>query len=487
MIPVVLSGGAGTRLWPVSREAFPKPFMRLGNGPSLLQRTLARAAPLADGHACIVTNEAYAFKTRDEIGAVEGLGSVRTTQLLEPTGRNTAPAVALAALWARSIDPDGVMLVLPADHLIPDEAAFRTAARAAEAIAREGEIVLFGIHPTGPETGFGYLELGEALGDGGYRVARFTEKPSAEKAAEFVASGRFAWNSGMFCFSVPTILKAFREHAPDVLDAAEKVWAAAGEGAGQDESGGASASTASTTSTEIRLDAEAFAAMPDISIDYAIMERADHVVAVRAGFGWSDIGSWRAIAEQLPCDESGNTAVGEVMTVGTTNTHIQTEDRLVAAVGVKDLLIVDTPDALLVADKGACQDVREIVGRLKAASHEAALIHRTVARPWGTYTVLHEGPRFKIKRIEVKPGQQLSMQMHHHRSEHWVVVSGTALVTCGERKSMLSANESTYIPIGTRHRLENPGKVDLVMIEVQCGEYLGEDDIVRFDDLYGRA
>src|SRR5690606_13087914 len=336
MIPVVLSGGAGTRLWPVSREAFPKPFMRLGNGPSLLQRTLSRAAPLADGHACIVTNEAYAFKTRDEIAAVKGLASVRTTQLLEPTGRNTAPAVAVAALWARSIDPEGVMLVLPADHLIPDEAAFQTAARAAEAIARQGEIVLFGIHPTGPETGFGYLELGEALGNGGYRVARFTEKPSAEKAAEFVASGRFAWNSGMFCFSVPTILKAFREHAPDVLDAAEKVWAAAREAAGQGEAAGTSAAT------EIPHAAEAFAATPDISIDYAIMERADHVVAVRAGFGWSDIGSWRAIAEQLPCDESGNTAVGEVMTVGTTNTHIQTEDRLVAAVGVKDLLIVDT-------------------------------------------------------------------------------------------------------------------------------------------------
>jgi mannose-1-phosphate guanylyltransferase/mannose-6-phosphate isomerase len=483
MIPVVLSGGAGTRLWPVSREAFPKPFMRLGNGPSLLQRTLSRAAPLADGHACIVTNEAYAFKTRDEIAAVKGLASVRTTQLLEPTGRNTAPAVAVAALWARSIDPEGVMLVLPADHLIPDEAAFQTAARAAEAIARQGEIVLFGIHPTGPETGFGYLELGEALGNGGYRVARFTEKPDAEKAAEFVASGRFAWNSGMFCFSVTTILEAFREHAPDVLEAAEKVWAAAADGAVNDPPHGAPGASAS----EIRLDAEAFAAMPDISIDYAIMERADHVVAVRAGFGWSDIGSWRAIAEQLPSDERGNTAIGEVMTVGTRNTHIQTEDRLVAAVGVDNLLIVDTPDALLVADKSACQDVREIVGRLKAASHEAALIHRTVARPWGTYTVLHEGPRFKIKRIEVKPGQQLSMQMHHHRSEHWVVVSGTALVTCGEKRSLLSANESTYSPIGTRHRLENPGKVDLVMIEVQCGEYLGEDDIVRFDDRYGRA
>src|SRR5690606_18736463 len=449
MIPVVLSGGAGTRLWPVSREAFPKPFMRLGNGPSLLQRTLSRAAPLADGHACIVTNEAYAFKTRDEIAAVKGLASVRTTQLLEPTGRNTAPAVAVAALWARSIDPEGVMLVLPADHLIPDEAAFQTAARAAEAIARQGEIVLFGIHPTGPETGFGYLELGEALGNGGYRVARFTEKPDAEKAAEFVASGRFAWNSGMFCFSVTTILEAFREHAPDVLEAAEKVWAAAADGAVNDPPHGAPGASAS----EIRLDAEAFAAMPDISIDYAIMERADHVVAVRAGFGWSDIGSWRAIAEQLPSDERGNTAIGEVMTVGTRNTHIQTEDRLVAAVGVDNLLIVDTPDALLVADKSACQDVREIVGRLKAASHEAALIHRTVARPWGTYTVLHEGPRFKIKRIEVKPGQQLSMQMHHHRSEHWVVVSGTALVTCGETRSLLSANESTYIPIGTRHRL----------------------------------
>lgn len=472
MIPVVLSGGAGTRLWPVSREAFPKPFIRLGDGPSLLQRTLTRAAPLADGHACIVTNEAYAFRTRDEVAELPELASLKVTQLLEPVARNTAPAVAIAALWAQTIDPDGVMLVLPADHLIPDDAAFQTAARAAEAIARTGEIVLFGIHPTGPETGFGYLELGQALGGGGYRVSRFAEKPDAARAAAFLASGRFAWNSGMFCFSVEVILKAFRQHAPEILEIAERTWEPL---------------AAQAAASDIRLDGEIFGTMPDISIDYAIMERAESVVAVRAGFGWSDIGSWRAIAEQLPADEQGNTTVGEVMVVGTRHTHIQSEDRLVAAVGVEDLLIVDTPDALLVASRDAAQDVREVVARLKARSHDAAIVHRTVGRPWGTYTVLHERPRFKIKRLEVKPGQQLSMQMHHHRSEHWVVVSGTALVTRGDERSLLTANESTYIPVGTCHRLENPGKIDLVIIEVQCGEYLGEDDIVRFDDRYGRS
>ncbi len=473
LIPIVLSGGSGTRLWPVSREAFPKPFMRIGGTPSLLQRTLARALPLADGkRAAIVTNREYYFRTREEVEALEAARGLQVTQLLEPVGRNTAPAVAVAALWARALDPDATLLVLPADHLIPDEAAFQACARQAARLAADGAIVLFGVPPTTPETGFGYIESGAALDGGALQVRRFVEKPDAARAMQFLADGGYFWNSGMFCFGARTILEALREHAPQVLDAAQAAW---------------QSSRATATEEKLAIDAAAFAPCPDISIDYAVMEKAAGVVVLPARFHWSDIGSWKAVAEQLQADDDGNTTLGETMLEGAKNTHVQSEDRLVAAVGVENLLIVDTPDALLVANKESSQKVREIVGRLKLEGHEAARLHRTVARPWGSYTVLQEGPRFKIKRIEVKPKQALSLQMHHHRSEHWVVVSGTAKVQCDERNYLVSANESTYIPIGTKHRLENPGVVTLVMIEVQCGDYLGEDDIVRFEDIYGRG
>ena len=484
LIPVILSGGSGARLWPVSREALPKPFMRLGGGASLLQRTFSRALPLADAQrAVVVTNQAYYFPTRDEYAVLPAARGVALTQLLEPTGRNTAPAIAMAALWAEQVAPGSVLLVLPADHLIPDEAAFQSAARQAHALALEGHIVLFGITPSAPETGFGYIETGEPVAGGAARrVRRFVEKPDAQRAAQFLLSGNFVWNSGMFCFGASTLLQAMAEHAPQVLSAARAAWAASvasGDAGGSPEAGDSDA--------KITLDADAFAQCPDISIDYAVMEKAGNVVVLETRFGWSDIGSWKAVAEQLPADADGNTAIGEAMMVSTRNTHVQSADRLVAAVGVENLLIIDTPDALLVAHKDASQQVKEVVTRLKAAGHEAARLHRTVARPWGSYTVLQEGPRFKIKRIEVKPRQSLSQQMHHHRSEHWIVVSGTAKVTCDERTFLVTANESTYIPIGGHHRLENPGMVDLVMIEVQCGDYLGEDDIVRFSDNYGRA
>ena len=473
LIPVILSGGSGARLWPVSREAFPKPFMKLGGELSLLQRTLARALPLAEGaRAAIVTNREYFFKTREEIDALPAARGCRVTQLLEPAGRNTAPAVAMAALWAHAQDPAATLLVLPADHLVPDEAAFQADARRAAELAADGAVVLFGVRPTAPETGFGYIEAGEPAAGRALKVRRFVEKPDAARAVRFLAAGNFLWNSGMFCFGAQAILDAMQRHAPEVLAAAQATWEASRAGASDEK---------------VALDADAFAACPDISIDYAVMEKLADVLVLPSRFTWSDIGSWKAVSEQLEPDADGNTTLGDTMLVGAKNTHIQSEDRLVAAVGVENLLVVDTPDALLVASKDASQQVKEIVGRLKSRGHEAARLHRTVARPWGTYTVLQEGPRFKIKRIEVKPKQTLSLQMHHHRSEHWIVVSGTAKVSCGERSFLVAANESTYIPIGSQHRLENPGVVDLVVIEVQCGDYLGEDDIVRFDDVYGRS
>ena len=472
ILPVVLSGGAGSRLWPVSREALPKPFMRLGGPLSLLQRTLSRALPLAhEGRAVIVTNHEYYFRTRDELRGLPA--GHRVTQLLEPCGRNTAPAIALAALWAEETMPGATLLVLPADHLIPDEAAFRSAAREAARIAQDDALVLFGIQPTAPETGFGYIETGAPIGSGEARkVLRFVEKPDAARALGFLQAGNFVWNSGMFCFRARAILAALEALAPALLDAARAAWTASRDAA---------------TDERVAIDAERFGNCPDISIDYAVMEHAADVVVLPAGFGWSDIGSWKAVAEQLPADADGNTSVGDTLLLDTRNTHIQSEDRLVAAVGVDNLLVIDTPDALLVANRDNSQRVREIVDRLKHRGHETARLHRTVARPWGAYTVLQEGPRFKIKRIEVRPGESLSLQMHHHRSEHWIVVSGTARVICDDRSYLVTANESTYIPIGSRHRLENPGLLDLVMIEVQCGDYLGEDDIVRFSDAYGRS
>ena len=474
LIPVILSGGSGTRLWPVSREAFPKPFMKLGGELSLLQRTLSRCLPLADARRVgIVTNREYLFKTEEEVRRLPAAAGATCTQLLEPAGRNTAPAIAIAALWAESVSPGATLLVLPADHLIPDEAAFQAVARDAAALAAGGALVLFGIRPTAPETGFGYIETGAAVpGSPAMRVRRFVEKPDAARATEFLQAGTFVWNSGMFCFTAAAILAALDAHAPDVVAQARVAWAASQDGA---------------TDTRVALDPASFGACRDVSIDYAVMEKAGDVVVLPSTFGWSDIGSWKAVSEQFQPDADGNTTVGEAMFVDTHDTHEQSEDRLVAAVGVDHLLVVDTPDALLVASKDASQQVKEIVSRLKSRGHDAARLHRTVARPWGTYTVLQEGARFKIKRIEVKPGQTLSLQMHHHRSEHWIVVSGTAKVTCDDRTYLVAANQSTYIPIGTRHRLENPGVMDLVMIEVQCGDYLGEDDIVRYEDRYGRT
>lgn len=474
LIPVILSGGAGTRLWPVSREGRPKPFMKLADGGSLLGKTYARALACADvAEVLTITNRDYYFQSKD-VWHAEADSEVPLRFLLEPAGRNTAPAILMGALMLRAEHgEDAVMLVLAADHLIQDVAAFVEDVAVAEVLARQGFLVTFGIPPAHPETGFGYIAAGDAVTDArGHRVAAFIEKPDVERAAAMLAAGGHYWNSGMFCFRVGSLIEAFAGLAPAMLAEAEACW---------------QATAAQCSEAYCEIEAKSFARLPDISIDYAIMEKAGNVAMVPADFDWTDVGSWKALADLVPPDEQGNRNLGEVIHVGSRNCYVQSEDRLVATLGLDDLVIVDTPDALLVSHRDQTQRVKEIVTLLKARGHESYKLHRTVARPWGTYSVLEEGDRYKIKRIEVKPGASLSLQMHYHRSEHWIVVSGTARITNGDKVMLIHSNESTYIPAGHRHRLENPGVIDLVMIEVQSGEYLGEDDIVRFDDVYGRG
>lgn len=477
LIPVILSGGAGTRLWPVSREAHPKPFMKLADGQSLLQKTFLRAARLDGiGSLLTITNREHYFKTRDEY-EMAGAGSIPDLAfLLEPAGRNTAPAIALGALKiVAEYGPGAIMLVLPADHLIGDMDAFSHAVKQALRCAEDGALVTFGIVPTAPETGYGYIECGkESAVTGARHVRRFVEKPTRALASEYLASGNFLWNAGIFCFRVETILRELETHAPQLYESVLNCWEATRAKAGNYPS-------------MMQIDPPSFTHVPDISIDYAVMERSENVIVVPGDFGWSDIGSWSAVSALMRPDESGNRVVGEAVLVDTENTYIQSESRLVAAIGLEHLIIIDTPDALLVADRDQAQAVKKVVEKLKLQAHESYRLHRTVSRPWGTYTVLEEGSRFKIKRIEVRPGASLSLQMHHHRSEHWVVVSGMAKVINGEREIFVNVNESTFISAGHKHRLENPGVIDLVMIEVQSGDYLGEDDIIRFEDRYDRC
>ena len=469
LIPIILSGGAGTRLWPVSRQSHPKPFMRIGGAKSLLTQTYERALQVSNNTpALIVTNRDHYFLSHDELVTQP----LQPQYMLEPTGRNTAPAIALAALWAIE-QGDPCLLVMPADHLITDIDAFKVAVQQARTLANDGLMVLFGIRPTRPESGFGYIEMGDLIGEHANAVRRFVEKPNTATAAEYLAKGNYVWNSGMFCFKASVILAAMQAHCPALLAAARETW---------------KKTLVEGDKTEL---ADEFSKVDSISIDYAVMEKAKNIAVIPGDFGWSDIGAWDAVAAATPADAFGNTvnqqsANGEPIIIDSRNTHIESQDRLVAAIGLDNLLIIDTPDALLVADKSKSQEVRQIVSRLKASDHDAHKLHLTVVRPWGAYTILEEGPGFKIKRIVVKPGAALSLQMHHHRSEHWVVVSGIAEIINGERSITLHENQSTYIPAGHKHRLVNPGESELSMIEVQCGAYLGEDDIVRFDDVYGR-
>jgi mannose-1-phosphate guanylyltransferase / mannose-6-phosphate isomerase len=467
LIPIILSGGAGTRLWPVSREAYPKPFMRIGDGKSLLSQTHERALAVCGNTApLIVTNRDYYFLSHDEMASQE----VKPTYLLEPTGRNTAPAIALAAMWAMEQKSDACMLVMPADHLIKDTPSFYTSVQHAESLAKDGFLVLFGIKPDAPETGFGYIEMGDKVSQHANAVQRFVEKPDAGTAARYIAQGNYVWNSGMFCFKASVILEAFATYNPALLEAARAVWRSTKADGDKMELPGA------------------FSALESISIDYAVMEKAKNIAVISGDFDWSDIGAWSAVADAIQADEAGNTNNNcQTIVIDSRNTHIESKDRLVAVIGLDNLLVIDTPDALLVADKSKSQEVREVVSRLKASGHDAHKNHRTVVRPWGTYTVLQQAPGFKIKCISVKPGASLSLQMHHHRSEHWVVVSGSAEVINGDQTVSLQANQSTYIPAGNKHRLSNTGESELSLIEVQCGAYLGEDDIVRFEDIYGRV
>ncbi|MDR1043808.1 MAG: mannose-1-phosphate guanylyltransferase/mannose-6-phosphate isomerase [Candidatus Adiutrix sp.] len=467
MISIILCGGAGSRLWPVSRETHPKPFLALPDGESLLEKSFSRAKALpATREIFTITNQALLFKAAQ---AAERAGADQVAYILEPFGRNTAPAVAAAALEVeRRHGGRSIMLILAADHLIADQAAFALAVDEARALATAGHLVTFGIKPKAPETGYGYIEAE------GRQVLRFVEKPDARTAAEYLATGRFLWNSGMFCFMAETFLEEMRRHAPELLSAVEKTLAAS-----QNYGYGRNA---------LKLEPGAFAAVPDISVDYALMEKSERVAVVPCDIGWSDIGSWTALSALNPADDCANrmNEADNVIVEDSSGCDIHSQGRLVAALGLKNIMIVDTPDALLVADKNRAQDVKRIYDRLKRDGREVYKQHRTEYRPWGCYTVLETGPRFKIKRLKIKPGASVSLQLHHHRSEHWIVVHGMAEVTCDGRVFLVDTNESTYIKAGHKHRVANRGLLDLIMIEVQSGEYLGEDDIIRFDDQYGR-
>ena len=471
LVPVILSGGAGTRLWPVSRRAHPKPFMELIDGETLAEKTLLRAKLVAGNAPVItVTSRDYYFYTRDLYSGLKN--STGNEQfLLEPMGRNTAPAIALAAMSVRdSAGEEASLLVMPADHLIADLSKFEASVREAVRLSDQGFLVTFGIYPTHAETGYGYIRQGEALTeDGGYRVAEFVEKPDKATAIKYLESGEYHWNSGMFCFQAGTFLESLKVNAPDVYAAAVRVWEAT-----------------NTSQSPVEFPAELFSQCPSISIDYAVMERADNTAVVASDFGWSDIGSWKAISELYESDESGNSIKGKAIMVGSTDCFVQSEDRVVAAVGVKGLVIVDTGDAVLVADRNQAQDVKEVVAQLSELKHEAVNFHKTVHRPWGSFAILEDAPDCKVKRLVVKPGQVLSLQLHHRRAEHWTVVEGKAKIRLGDEEFVLEANQSTYIPTGTLHRLEYPGDKDIHLIEVQTGDYFGEDDIERLEDIYGR-
>jgi len=463
IVPVILSGGVGSRLWPLSREFFAKPCLPLVDKKySLLQQTMLRTSSLGVGDPIVVCNEDHRFLIAQQL---QSIGVKKSSILLEPKGRNTAPAIALAALEALRHQPnDALMLVLPADHVIRDIAAFESTIQQAVELAKQGALVTFGVQPTRPETGYGYIRSG-----GDFSVVEFVEKPNLKAAQTYLDSGEYLWNSGMFLFKASAYLSELAIHRGDILQAVKQAYQQRTEDL-----------------DFVRIDAELFSQCPEASIDFAVMEMTKNAKVVPYMGDWSDIGAWDALYDYADKDADNNVLLGDVMSEGSNNCLIRSESRLVAAVGVQDFVIVETADAVLVMDKNNAQDVKKIVKRIQAEGREEHMFHTTVHRPWGTYQMIDIGERHQVKRIIVKPGEKLSVQMHHHRAEHWVVVSGTAKVKNGDREMSLTENESTYIPVGVVHALENPGKVPLKLIEVQSGSYLGEDDIVRFSDRYGR-
>ncbi len=466
IIPVILSGGSGTRLWPLSRELHPKQLLSLIGQRTMLQETVQRLSGLDVGDPIIVCNETHRFLVAEQLRTI---GCKTGAIVLEPTGRNTAPAIALAALVAKaSGTPDAQLLVLAADHVIRNVPAFHTAIELASAAAAKKSLVTFGIVPAAPETGYGYIRRGERQ-DAVYRIAEFVEKPDVDRARKFLASGEYYWNSGMFMFRADRYLEELERLAPDIAASCRDAFA----GAKHDLD-------------FTRVDTKVFEACRSESIDYAVMEKTNDALVVPLDAGWSDVGSWASLHAVLTQDAQKNSLVGDVIAEDTYNSYIHSESRLVATVGLRDHVVIETKDAVLVAPKERVQDVKKLVTRLKQQGRYEHALHRQVYRPWGSYDSIDEGERFQVKRLVVRPGGVLSLQMHHHRAEHWVVVSGTARITCGEKIFLLEENQSTYIPIGARHRIENPGRIPLHIIEVQSGTYLGEDDIVRFEDQYGR-
>ncbi|MNO28272.1 Alginate biosynthesis protein AlgA [compost metagenome] len=468
MIPVVLSGGSGSRLWPLSRAMHPKQFLSIGGEYSLFQSTLKRLAKIESISLTpiVVSNEDHRFLVAEQCRA---LGVTPSAILLEPCGRNTAPAIAAAVVKALSTGKDELLLVLPADHAIDNIEALQSAFEAGAIAANNGNIVTFGIVPNKPETGYGYIRVAEKVHTT-QPVEAFVEKPDFETAQGYLEDGRYYWNSGMFLFKASVMLEQLRTHAPLVLQSVE------------------AALEAATNDLDFtRLNSEAFGAAENISIDYAVMERSDKVAVLPLDAGWNDVGSWSAVWEIADKDTEGNATRGDVILEATRNAYVHAEHRMVSVLGLDDIVVVETADAVMVTSKDKAQDVKLLVDQIKKSKRTEATNHRKVYRPWGAYDSIDNGARYQVKRITVAPGQKLSVQMHHHRAEHWIVVTGTAKVTIGDEDVLLTENQSTYIPVGVIHALENPGKIPLEMIEVQSGTYLGEDDIVRFEDRYGRT
>jgi mannose-1-phosphate guanylyltransferase len=466
IFPAIMCGGNGTRLWPLSRALFPKQFLPLVNDTSMLQDTLQRL-PTSCHAPVFICNEEHRFLVAEQ---VRQLSANKGSILLEPEGRNTAPAVALAAINALEKDEDALLLVLAADHVIQDSSAFHQAVEQASIVAQQGKLVTFGIVPTHAETGYGYIKKGNEQCSGTFDVAQFVEKPKQDVADQYLASGNYLWNSGMFLFKASRYLEELAKYRADILELCQQAMT----GVEQDLD-------------FLRPNKDAFLACASESIDYAVMEKTDAAVVIPLDAGWSDVGSYSALWEVCEQDEDKNVVKGDVIAQQTTNSYIHSQNKLIATIGVDNLVIIDTPDAVLVANKDKVQDVKNIVEQLKKEQRSEAVLHREVYRPWGKYDSVDNGERFQVKRITVKPGAKLSVQMHHHRAEHWIIVSGTAKVTIDEKVTLLTENQSAYIPVGAVHALENPGKLPLEMIEVQSGSYLGEDDIVRFEDKYGRS